>query len=113
MLVFGRANECDFQLLNPRVSREHFAIKKEEDDFILIDLGSKNGTYCNGELLRNETIKLNHGDRIKAGDYRFLYIVERPEQSVQDILTQVANSLESQNIGFRTAMLDIIPPRDG
>lgn len=65
----GRHPNNTVQLLDKIVSKEHCVIEKRGDDFILRDLGSLNGTYVNGERIREERI-LAHGDEIALGGTR-------------------------------------------
>jgi hypothetical protein len=49
------------------VSRRHAAIRRGEDTLILIDLGSTNGTYLNGQrLIPNQPRVLRDGDEIRV-----------------------------------------------
>ena len=65
---FGRATDADFRFdadLDPHISRKHFAIEISPPGIRLIDLGSRNGTYVNGEKVKEK--ELAHGDEIKIG----------------------------------------------
>src|ERR1700680_3715700 len=46
--------------------RQHFIIERVGSDFVLKDLGSKNGTELNSQRVSGSTV-LHPGDRIKAG----------------------------------------------
>src|SRR5262245_32376281 len=60
------------------VSRKHSLIKQEGEQFTISDLGSHNGTFVNGALIREKT--LNHGDSITIGDSTFIFTLnEEPE----------------------------------
>jgi pSer/pThr/pTyr-binding forkhead associated (FHA) protein len=57
-----------------KLSSRHFRITKDGEEFILDDLGSKNGTYVNDG---NEPIKnriLRSGDLIEAGGITFAFV---------------------------------------
>ena len=64
-LTVGRASTCDVVLSDPMVSRRHARIRVEGDDIILEDLGSRNGTYVNGD--RVEATELQSSDDIRIG----------------------------------------------
>lgn len=50
------------------VSRKHAQIEKLEDQYVLMDLGSSNGTFLNGNRLNPyKPYILNHGDKIMIG----------------------------------------------
>lgn len=109
MVLFGRETHCDFQMImDPLISREHFAIEKDENDqVLLIDLGATNGTFLNDRQLDNETAALTPGDKIRAGSQNFVYYQEIPNHMTQDLVNEVADSIE-QGKGFRTVMSEII-----
>src|SRR5437016_11274503 len=67
-VILGRAPECDIQLLDPRLSRMHCRIERDGDDWVVIDLGSSNGTYVGGE--RVERHVLGDGETFEVGDER-------------------------------------------
>jgi predicted component of type VI protein secretion system len=47
----GRSPYCSLVINNPRVSRQHCALKYDGTNLIVTDLGSSNGTWVNGELI--------------------------------------------------------------
>ena len=113
MTIFGRGDHCEFQLFHKKVSREHFAIKREDSgNFILIGLGAKNGTYYNDRKLINETVILKNNDRIRAGEFLFIFYSSKPDCSTAEIMAQVANKLETEEVGFRTAMHAVVDAYD-
>ncbi len=61
----GRSLDNDVILADPAVSRKHTKIIVEEDEVILVDLGSGNGTMVNG--LKVHRTQLAHGDRVELG----------------------------------------------
>jgi hypothetical protein len=64
--VIGRGGECDLVLPERQVSREHIRIYRENDRYYLQDLDSKNGTWVNGNQLKNSTVQLRDGDDISV-----------------------------------------------
>ena len=70
--ILGRSPESQVLIPDPRVSRRHAMIRKQDDGFWFYDLGSFNGTYLNGARV-TATRKLNHGDVIDFAEnhYRF------------------------------------------
>jgi len=65
-LTVGRDPARDIQLVDERAGRKHFQIRKDGDDYAVIDLRSKNGLYVNGLKVGEAT--LTDGDEIQAGD---------------------------------------------
>jgi hypothetical protein len=68
--VVGR-KDGDLILDDPKVSNPHARFRVEEDKYVLWDFGSKNGTYVNGERIREATV-LDENDEIKIGDAVFV-----------------------------------------
>lgn len=64
--VIGRSAYCTIVLSNELASRQHCALKAAPDGLVLTDLGSRNGTYVNGERV-DESRLLAAGDLIKVG----------------------------------------------
>ena len=64
--IVGRDPSSDCILKSTDVSRRHARIEKRKSGFFLCDLGSRNGTYINGQQLTNE-IQLKNKDQIRIG----------------------------------------------
>ncbi len=62
-MVLGREESCEIPIPNRQVSRRHARINPTEDGVFLEDMGSKNGTHCNGEQI-TEPMMLDDGDVI-------------------------------------------------
>ncbi|MBU2563556.1 MAG: FHA domain-containing protein [Actinobacteria bacterium] len=73
--TIGRNLESDIFLDDVTVSRKHAVLKKVGKDFRIKDSGSLNGSYINGEIVENATLK--DGDRIQIGKYIFLFFCHR------------------------------------
>ena len=76
----GRS-EADIQLHGSEVSRLHATIKLTDDEILLKDQGSSNGTFVNREQV--QTAALRDGDIIIFGiGFRFVVVVEEPLDQV-------------------------------
>lgn len=62
----GRHDSNDIQLNVPTVTGKHAIIRTEDKILTIIDLGSTNGTYVNGEKVKQKVLK--SGDKIKLGE---------------------------------------------
>lgn len=67
----GRSAANDVVIQEPKISRQHAAINKYNDNYILIDLKSSNGVYVNG--VKIDEVILNPGDEISIGSAKFLF----------------------------------------
>jgi DNA-binding winged helix-turn-helix (wHTH) protein len=63
-VTVGRAKDCDIVVLERQVSRHHARIERDTSGFVLRDLGSKNGTFVNGESVQGRPYRLRDGDEI-------------------------------------------------
>jgi pSer/pThr/pTyr-binding forkhead associated (FHA) protein len=64
-IVIGRSSDLDMVLVEDMVSRKHAKIVTDGKVVSIQDLGSTNGTFVNGEKVRN--VQLKDGDRILVG----------------------------------------------
>ena len=64
-LRLGRSPDNDVILRDPATSGHHARLERRGDEFWLVDLGSTNGTFVNGESIQEK--ELNHGDRVTIG----------------------------------------------
>lgn len=62
----GRSAEAEIRLKDIKVSRQHCRVRTDGDRYYLQDLGSRNGTFVNGEKVQGE-IELKDGDQIRLG----------------------------------------------
>jgi ABC-type multidrug transport system ATPase subunit len=73
VVVIGRGQECQVVLDSPVISREHAQIKPARSGgWSVRDLGSKNGTFVNGEPAERPR-KLVAGDTVSIGPYRLKF----------------------------------------
>lgn len=61
----GRMPECDVVLADHNVSRRHAEVRRKDGGFVVVDLGSTNGTKVNGAGVRER--RLSDGDEITVG----------------------------------------------
>jgi ABC-type multidrug transport system ATPase subunit/pSer/pThr/pTyr-binding forkhead associated (FHA) protein len=67
-LSIGREEDNDVVVGTDLASRHHARVERTDGRYSLVDLGSLNGTYLNGERLVGESRWLNPGDTILVGD---------------------------------------------
>lgn len=64
LFLVGRDAQCDLVISDRQVSRRHAVVSQEDDQYVLKDLGSKNGTFVNGQELAGP-YALQDGDEIQ------------------------------------------------
>ena len=73
-LLLGRDASCDIVIPDRQVSRQHARLTLSPHGVLLEDLGSKNGTHCNGQPIFDVTA-LQDGDIIQiALAQQFIYL---------------------------------------
>lgn len=70
-ILIGRVDECDVVLFESGVSRKHASITAVDDQWIIEDQGSSNGTFVNGEKITRQPLK--DGDAIAMGPVVFTF----------------------------------------
>lgn len=78
-IVIGRSSELDMVLVEDMVSRKHAKIVVSSGAITIEDLGSTNGTFVNGEKVKQA--KLKEGDRILIGT-SILKLIEQGADAV-------------------------------
>ncbi|HYL07862.1 MAG TPA: FHA domain-containing protein [Candidatus Udaeobacter sp.] len=61
----GRSPDNDVILRDPATSGHHARLERRGEQFWIVDLGSTNGTFVNGEAVQEK--QLNTGDRLTIG----------------------------------------------
>ncbi len=62
--VIGRDTDSDIQIDERQVSRRHAEITYTSQTYTIRDLGSKNGTFVNGQAISQEPHPIRNGDEI-------------------------------------------------
>ncbi len=71
MTFIGRTGQfCDVVVNDLAASMKHAAIRRDADGFWISDLGSRVGTFVNGEVLNGTPRRLRNWDRIELGRVR-------------------------------------------
>lgn len=99
-IVIGRSPDCDLWIEDSAISRKHFKVVVQGEKIQIKDLGSTNGTYVNGNPVKES--ELNDGDKIQISRetiLEFNYLDEssrlsekkRFEMGVMDPVTNIYN----------------------
>ncbi len=71
-LTIGRSSRNDICIGDPFASRLHAELRREQDNVILVDNGSANGTYLNNQRVVG-TSRLKIGDIVRIGETEIEY----------------------------------------
>ncbi|OHB75131.1 MAG: hypothetical protein A2Z34_10765 [Planctomycetes bacterium RBG_16_59_8] len=74
--TLGRGIECEIRINDVRMSRRHCQIVRTPQGYILLDLGSGNGTKVNGVKIKQQ--KLSSGDQFQIGGATVLFTDVEP-----------------------------------
>jgi diguanylate cyclase (GGDEF)-like protein len=121
-VVIGRGKEADLPVLDEGVSRKHAAIRTTAAGMAVEDLGSRNGTFVNGEQVTSPVV-LRDGDKIQVGSTTILkftyhdnldesYQRQMYDSALRDGLTKAFNKkyfLDRMESEFRFAKRHNVP----
>ena len=108
-VALGRDNSNAIRLHDTEVSRRHAELRQEEESYRIVDLGSANGTFVNGQPI--DQAPLHSGDRLQLGQTVLLYNegVASPKRD----LTARVDLLSKSSPDDRSAILKSIPSGEG
>ncbi|MCI0683599.1 MAG: ATP-binding protein [Gemmataceae bacterium] len=71
VVAVGRDGANQLRLHDTEVSRRHAEFRRQDDGYVLVDVGSANGTFVNNQKISQATLK--PGDHISFGQTLLLY----------------------------------------
>ncbi|MDH3678503.1 MAG: FHA domain-containing protein [Acidimicrobiia bacterium] len=104
-LIIGRAAGCDISIPDPLVSRKHARLLLNEGGGRIIDLGSDNGTFVNGQRIVDSPIV--EGDLVELGKAQFVLTGGRLQQHVAHGLPLQAENLTVTVAGDLVLLSDV------
>ena len=102
-IILGRAVGCEIWLDDSSVSRHHCRFEPRGDDWLIVDLESRNGTFIDNILIKEQMLEEGMTIRIGASEVEFhaeRYISHRPAdpwESVQYPGNVLARESASEN----------------
>ncbi len=110
-LVVGRDSACDLTIPDRQVSRYHVRLTPTVDGILIEDLGSKNGTHCNGDALTAAKI-LQDGDVVQiAVAQKFMFLVSDATMPLTENNTRIGRLM--MDLRSRRVLVDqqqVTPP---
>lgn len=78
-VTIGRHPSCEWMISDDTVSSRHARLRFQQDHWWLEDLGSRNGTFLNGEPLSAPAV-LADADQVRCGQVNFTIAFEDDSQ---------------------------------
>lgn len=120
-VVVGRVAKCAVRVTHPLVSREHCRFEPRSEGLFLVDLGSVNGTWLNGERVDGR-VQVRAGDKVGLGRDGAVLVVRRAVVGVidvtrlpreEDMRTMVAGDARARGVVARAEVApDALPSLD-
>lgn len=109
-MALGRDNSNPIRLHDTEVSRRHAEVRQVDETFRIVDLGSANGTYLNGQPV--DQAVLRPGDRLQLGQTVMLFNEQVSGVSDRALASRV-NMLSPASPDDRSAIVRSIPAGEG
>ncbi|MGQ9909435.1 MAG: FHA domain-containing protein [Candidatus Flexifilum sp.] len=101
IITLGRDLTNDIVIQDPEVSRYHLRLRRIRHGYSIEDMGSTNGTFVNGVLLKNPVI-LNHDDVVKLGStVQFQFVADVLPPLAEGIIDTRSTPVGQQSTGHR------------
>ena len=97
--LIGRAPESNLIIRDSRASRTHARILVENGDYVLVDCGSRHGTFVNGTRIERHALRNN--DRVEFGahdSYQLVFALNGLE--LKRLMEQASTAEKSQTPGL-------------
>ena len=104
--LIGRGEECHLRPRSDAISRQHCAIMIANGQATVRDLGSKNGSYVNGQRVDGERV-LQAGDQFQVGPLQFEVVIEQGVGGAKRPAAQDVKEVASRTASQPTEELDI------
>ncbi|MGI5863613.1 MAG: FHA domain-containing protein [Myxococcales bacterium] len=114
-IVVGRSSDLDMVLVEDMVSRKHAKITCTDGKIIIEDLGSTNGTFVNGEKIKQARLK--EGDRVLIGTSILKLVAQgnspqMDDQQVKKRLEEAAAAARQTRSSSMTGKIEEVPLPD-
>lgn len=106
-LRIGRRKDNDIVIENLAVSGYHAKIESIGEEFVLIDLQSKNGCFVNEQLVNSHWLK--NGDVISIGKHSLEFSGHRPASQTEDPNDEIAQTMVMDTSRYRSMIKKSAP----
>lgn len=110
-LSVGRDAANRIRLIDTEVSRRHAEFRRSPEGFRLLDIGSANGTFVNGQSIQD--VLLRPGDQIQIGQTILVYSAGRTETPAPGDLGEHINLIARQDFELSSAIIKTIGESEG
>src|SRR6185369_10522264 len=94
----------------PTVSNTHAIVIARDGGYSIVDLGSRNGTFVNGERLGSKAVTLRHGEKVQLGQTVLTF--RNPGETAANI-TAVLSEEALREVRLRSGVADAGPDANG
>ncbi len=103
--TIGRKTDKDLVIADPRISRDHAEIQVHGDEYFLVDVGSRHGTYVNGAKVERQ--KLEPNDRVEFGARGGPYLVFAPTSATTSTAREFLSQISGISVPSGSATSDL------
>ncbi|HEX5501296.1 MAG TPA: FHA domain-containing protein [Thermomicrobiales bacterium] len=104
-LTIGRGVNNDIVTADPRASRLHAEVRREGADVVLVDPGSTNGTFVNGERVARAVLR--DGDLLQIGGFSLVYQADGAQRADARTTTGADAALAERPTPYALVLPDI------
>lgn len=105
-ISIGRGEECKIRVPLAAVSRKHCELLEQDDELIVRDLKSSNGTFVNKERVKSR--ELIPGDLLAVGPIVFVVRIDGHPKAIDGIISYANGAMTAADLAERP-MMDGVP----
>lgn len=107
----GRDSNSSIRLHDTEVSRRHAEFRLVDGEYTLVDVGSANGTFVNGQQIQEA--HLQAGDRIQIGQTVLVYSAGRADAQESSDLADRVSLISRHDMELSSAIIKTIAESEG
>jgi len=111
VLGVGRDSTNRIRLHDTEISRRHAEFRQAPEGYRLIDIGSANGTFVNGQPIKD--VLLRPGDQLQVGQSILVYSAGRREAQGSSDLAERISMITRQDLELSSAIIKTIGETEG